>query len=376
MFKKYDFKKYDVKLILLLITISILGVMIIGSARESLQMKQIYGVIFGFVCMIVVSLIDYHIILRFYWVWYIVGIALLVMVHFWGVNVNNATRWIDIGFRFQPSEVVKIILILFYAQFIMKHIETLNTFRVIFAMVILLIPPIYFIEAQPDLSTTIMICVLFCVVAFVGGISYKLVGAMVAIAIPSVIIFMNIVMQTGQTLINPYQQERILAWLYPERFPDIAYQQVNSEIAIGSGQLSGKGLANNVVGSVKNGNFIAEPQTDFIFAIVGEELGFIGCCAIIILLALIAFDCIFVARKAADEAGEIIAAGMAALIAFQSFINIGVTTRLLPNTGIPLPFVSYGLSSLVSLFIGMGFVLNVRLQSDSQMNVKRGEVFR
>lgn len=326
--------------------------------------------------MIVVSLIDYHLILKFYWLWYVVAIALLVMVHFWGVTVNNATRWIDIGFRFQPSEVVKIILILFYAQFITKHIDTVNTFRVILVMIVLLLPPIYFIEAQPDLSTTIMICVLFCVAAFVGGISYKLVGALLAIAIPSVIIFMNIVMRPNQTLINPYQQERILAWLYPDRYPDIAYQQVNSIIAIGSGQLSGKGLANNVVGSVKNGNFIAEPQTDFIFAIVGEELGFIGCCAIIILLVLIALDCIFVARKAGDEAGEIIAAGMGSLIAFQSFINMGVTTGLLPNTGIPLPFVSYGLTSLVSLYIGMGFVLNVRLQSDSQMNVKRGEVFR
>ena len=212
-----------------------------------------------------------------------------------------------------------------------------------------------------------MTCVIFCVLCFVGGISYKLIGAILAVAIPSVIVFMNMVLKPDQNLINDYQQERILAWLHPDKYPDIAYQQVNSVTAIGSGQLYGKGLANNVVGSVKNGNFISEPQTDFIFAIVGEELGFIGCCAIIILLALISIECIMVARKSKDLAGELIASGMAGLIGIQAFINIGVTTGLLPNTGIPLPFVSYGQTSLVSLFIGMGFVINVRLQTPNYM---------
>ena len=368
MFKKYDFRRYDFKLVLLMLAVSILGIMVIGSAKESVQDDQIYGLIFGFVCMIIVSLIDYSFILKFSWLWYFVGLALLAMVHFWGVSVNNATRWVEIfGIQFQPSEVVKIILILFYAQFIMKHRETLNTFAILALMVILLVPPLYFIYEQPDLSTTIMTCVLFCVFLFVGGVSYKLIGAILVVAVPSAIVFMNIVLKPGQKLINEYQQERILAWLHPEKYPDIAYQQTNSVTAIGSGQLYGKGLANNVVGSVKNGNFISEPQTDFIFAIVGEELGFIGCCAIIILLALIAIECIMVARKSKDLAGELIASGMAGLVGVQSFINIGVTTGLLPNTGIPLPFVSYGMTSLVSLFIGMGFVINVRLQTPNYM---------
>ncbi len=364
MFKNYDFRKYDIMLVLLMLTISIIGIIIIGSAKESEQIKQVYGLILGMIGMIIVSLIDYHFILRFYWLWYIIGIGLLVMVHFGGENVNNAVRWISIfGIQFQPSEVVKIILILFYAQFIMKNIDSLNTFRVLASMLLLLIPPVYLIKAQPNLSTTIMVCLLFCVAVFVGGVSYKLIGALLSITIPSVIIILNMVLQPNQKLIDKYQQTRILAWLYPSEYPDIAFQQTNSIIAIGSGQLYGKGLNNNVVGSVKNGNFIAEPQTDFIFAIVGEELGFIGCCAIIILLALITIECILVARRAKDLAGEIIAICMASLIAFQSFINIGVTTGLLPNTGIPLPFVSAGLTSLVSLFIGMGFVINVRMQT-------------
>ncbi|NLG05440.1 MAG: rod shape-determining protein RodA, partial [Clostridia bacterium] len=364
MFKKYDFRRIDIKLILLVVATTILGILIIGSAKESVQMTQVYGMILGLVCMLIVSLIDYHLILKFSWVWYVLGIVLLALVHFFGTSVNNAVRWIELfGIRFQPSEVVKIILILFYAQFIMKHIETINTVRVLLVMVALLIPPLFFIMEQPDLSTSIMLCLLFCVVLFVGGLSYKIIGVLLVIAIPSVIIFFSLVLQPNQSLINDYQQTRILAWLEPEKYPDIAYQQLNSITAIGSGQLSGKGLYNNVVGSVKNGNFISEPQTDFIFAIAGEELGFIGGCAIIILLALISLECLSVARKAKDEAGEIIACGMAGLIAFQSFIYIGVTTGLLPNTGLPLPFISYGLTSLVSLYIGMGFVINVRLQT-------------
>ena len=135
--------------------------------------------------------------------------------------------------------------------------------------------------------------------------------------------------------------------------------------AIGSGQLSGKGVNNNVVASVKNGNFISAAHTDFIFAVIGEETGFIGCCVVIGLLFLIAICCILIARRAKDVGGQIIAGGMAGLIGFQTFINIGVVTGLLPNTGLTLPFVSYGLTSLVSLFIGIGFVLNVKLLSPS-----------
>ena len=139
-------------------------------------------------------------------------------------------------------------------------------------------------------------------------------------------------------------------------------------MAIGTGQLWGKGLNNNMISSVKNGNFISEPQTDFIYTIVGEELGFVGGCAVIVLLFLITLECLSVARKAKDLAGTSICSRMAELVGFQSFVNIAVATGLIPYTGVPLPFVSYGLTSLVSLYIGMGFVLNVRLQCVRKYN--------
>jgi rod shape determining protein RodA len=183
------------------------------------------------------------------------------------------------------------------------------------------------------------------------------------VTVPVAVILFSIILQPGQTLIKGYQLKRIMAWLKPTEYWDDAYQQQNSIIAIGSGQLYGKGLNNNVVSSVKNGGFIPEPQTDFIFAVVGEELGFLGCCLIIVLELLIAMECIRIGRRAKDLAGTLICCGMAALILFQSFLNVCVATGMLPNTGIPLPFVSYGITSLVSFCIGLGIVLNIGLQT-------------
>ena len=137
---------------------------------------------------------------------------------------------------------------------------------------------------------------------------------------------------------------------------------IYSIMAIGSGMLTGKGLDNNTITSVKGGNFISEPQTDFIFAVVGEELGFIGSCVVIGLILLIVIECLRVAKDARDMRGHLVASGVAGIITFQAFVNIGVATGILPNTGLPLPFVSYGLSSLLSNFICIGLVLNVGLQ--------------
>ena len=344
--------------------LTIIGILAIGSAKESLQNKQITGFVLGFFLMLVLSLFDYSVILRFYWILYALNLVLLTLVKVMGVEAGGAQRWVNIlGIQFQPSETAKILLILFFAQFIMKHKDEMDSFRMVAACVLLFIPPILLIYKQPDMSTSIMVIILFCVILFVGGISWKYIILALAVAVPAFIIVLTLILQPDQQLIDPYQQTRILAWLYPEEYAYAeAYQQNNSITAIGSGMLYGKGYRTNEISSVKNGNFISEPQTDFIFAVIGEEFGFIGGCAVIVLLIFISFECIMVARKAKDIAGTIIAAGVAALIGFQGMINISVATGVIPNTGIPLPFVSYGLTSLVSLYIGVGFVLNVRLQ--------------
>ena len=314
--------------------------------------------------MVIVSLIDYVWVLNFYWIIYVFVVLILGAVLVIGDKVNGATRWIDLGFTtFQPSELAKILLILFFAKFIMMHAEDINDKVTLIKYAILSAIPLALIIVEPNLSTTICTALVICLMIYIGGLSYKFIGTVLLILVPVAIIFLSIVVQPDQKLLKDYQQKRILAFLEPEKYEsDEAYQQKNSVMAIGSGQLTGKGLNNNTTTSVKNGNFISEPQTDFIFAIIGEELGFVGSCIVVALLLLIVIQCILVGIRSQDLAGRIICCGVGGLIGFQSFINIGVASKLLPNTGVPLPFVSYGLTSLVSLYVGIGFVLNVGLQ--------------
>lgn len=362
--KRYHIRDYKFNIVFFVVCLSIFGIVLVGSAKESLQHNQILGLVLGLIVMTVTSLIDYHFLLKFYWILYGLNIGLLLMVRFFGKNVNGATRWIEIGgIQFQPSELTKIILILFFAKYIYKHKDDLNKPFVLIKCCILFLMPVFLVYKQPDLSTSITLAVTFAAMIFVGGLSTKFILGLLAVCVPAVSIFLVLILQPDQKILDEYQYKRIMAWIQPEKYADsTAYQQINSKIAIGSGQLTGKGINNNVVGSVKNGNFLSEPQTDFIFAIAGEETGFIGCCIIIGLLLVIIFLFLWTAKDAADIAGVVIAAGMAALIGFQGFFNMGVATGVLPNTGLPLPFVSYGLSSLVSLYIGVGMVLNVGLQ--------------
>ena len=163
MLKKYRVRDYDFKLIIMLIAITVVGILVIGSADRSYQSKQILGFVMGLFLMVVISLFDYSTFLNFYWIIYIGNLVLLLLVEFFGERSNNAQRWVSIaGIRFQPSETAKILLILFYAQYIMKHKETISSLKTIISMLVLLAPPLLLIYRQPDLSTTIMIALLFC----------------------------------------------------------------------------------------------------------------------------------------------------------------------------------------------------------------------
>ena len=363
MFKQYKLKNYKFILIFYVTALTIIGVFLVGSAKPSLQSKQLMGFLVGFLIMVIVSLIDYSFILKFSWLIYMFLVGILGAVLVFGDDSGGAQRWIDLKFmRFQPSELAKILIILFFAYFFMKYEEKVNNPKILFSSFILAGIPLAMILAQPDLSTTIVSALIFVALLFVAGLSYKIVSSVLIICVPAVIILFTLLVQDKLPFIRPYQVGRIMAWLYPEDYPDLAYQQQNSIMAIGSGKIFGKGLNNTDPTSVKNGKFLLEPQTDFIFAVAGEELGFVGTVTIILLLLLITIECIFIARKAKDTAGKLICSGMAALVGFQSLINISVASGLLPNTGLPLPFVSYGLTSLWSLYIGVGLVLNVGLQ--------------
>ena len=361
---RYHYKDYKFSLVFLVMAISVIGVFVVRSADPSYQNKQILGILLGIVAMVVISLFDYNWVLNFYWVMYVMNLVLLGAVLVVGTNVNGATRWLNLGFvQFQPSDLTKIISILFYARLLTKKENAVRDPKMLVAGIALLVPSLILIYKQPNLSNTICVALLFCVLMYMGGLSYKFIGVVLAIGVPLFVGMFIWIIQPDQPFLEQYQQNRILAWLYPEEYEsEEAYQQLNTVMANGSGQLTGKGYNNDEITSVKNGNFILEPQTDFIFAIIGEELGFVGCCVVIILLLLIVIRCITIGMKARNAAGRIICGGVAALVGIQSFINISVATMLFPNTGISLPFVSYGQTSVICFYMGIGFVLNVGLQ--------------
>ena len=327
MLKQYKLRNYHFQLVISILVLNIIGILIIGSAKHSVQKMQILGCIIGMVAMVIVSLMDYSFILRFTWLYYI-GIIVLLGLVMTGIgdSAGGAQRWIDFGgFRFQPSELAKIVLILFFARFFSKYAENLNTVKTIGLSSVLIGIPLLLIVKQPDTSTSIAIALIFISLLFIAGLSYKIVLTVLGICIPTGLIGITVILRMAQSS-RDYRFGRIMAWLYPQdpRWSDIAAQQQNSIMAIGSGQLWGKGLNNSAATSMKNANYIIEPQTDFIFAVAGEELGFIGTMVIVLLLLFIVIECILIARKAKDLAGRLICCGMAALIGFQSIFNIFV----------------------------------------------------
>ena len=353
-------------MLILVIACMILGVMVIKSVKEEIYMKQAIGVGISLVMILFLSIFDYHIICNFYNVIYIVGIGLLFAVILVGNDGGGAKRWVDIGgIIFQPSELEKIIMIVFMARFLsdLKENNDINTFRGLMKIIIAVMIPAGLIVMEPDLSTTICFLMIMATMVYLEDLSYRLIITIILILIPIGSLFIWYIQKPDQKLLDGYQRNRIMSFIYPSEYSEGAEQQENSVLAIGSGELKGKGLyPDEKVASVKNSKLVSEQQTDFIFSAIGEAFGFIGSTIIIGIILIIVLQCIRVARLARDDCGKLIAMGVGCLIGYQSFINIGVTTQLLPNTGLPLPMFSYGLSSLLSIAMGIGLVLNVSLQ--------------
>lgn len=369
MFKKYKLRSYNFRLAILVIVASIYGIVVINSADSSFTLKQCFGLVLGVVIMLVLSFIDYTWILKYYWIIYTINFLLLLAVPKFGKGSHGAKRWLDLKlFQLQPSELSKILMILVAAKILSMYKDKINDWKFLCILSVVLAIPLILVVIEPDLSTTILTFIVLFTVVFCAGLSYKIIGLVSVIVIPITIgAFIYISNPDNKVFfLEDYQRDRIMDFLYADEDDDGVYQQKMSETAIGSGRLKGKGLDNDDPASLKNANYIPEAQTDFIFTIIGEELGFIGCMSAILLLFWIIIECIIVAIRTKDFAGRLICCGVTAYIGFQSFINIGVVTRILPNTGLPLPFFSYGLTSLVTLFISIGIVLNINLQIKSE----------
>lgn len=369
----YNFKNYNFRLLLYVLALNVIGILVINSASgqdEGMVMKQMMGIALGLAMALVISLIPYQKLFAYSWGIYGGCIAILLAVLVFGRNVNGATRWIEIaGIQFQPSEFVKHGLIVFGAWFLDKNVESLNSVKTLALIAAVFAVPVVLILEEPNLSTTLVIMFVLACMIFVAGLSYRWILGALAVVTPVLGLLIYLArftdVLTRIPFLRGYQVTRVLAWLNPDEYASTGYQQANSIMAIGSGMLHGKGLNNNTLASVKNGNFLAEAQTDFIFAVIGEELGFIGCMVVIGLFAVLVFECLWTGHRAKDLSGKLIGCGVAALLSFQTFTNIAVATGIFPNTGIPLPFISYGVSSLVSMYIGLGVLLNVGLQRNT-----------
>lgn len=372
--KQYNLKRYNISLIIVVIVLCIMSAYFVKFAGSvdgngtGYFKRQLIGGMMGLVIAIIVSLIDYHYICAFVGIYYIIGTLLVAATRLTPLGTDLDTdsyRWINLGFNFQPSEICKIILILTLAVFFTKYREDINKFKIITLSVIIMCVPTFFILIQSDLSSGLVMVFVFCIMIFAAGLSYKIIVPALMLTIPSSIALFWYIQQPFQKLLKPYQLGRIIGFLHPYDYLDSTmYQQTHSVQAIAAGQLYGKLITDNGVGT-REYSWVDVCESDFIFSVIGEEVGFIGVCIVIGLLAVIIVKCILAARKASDYLGQLIAIGISAMFMFQVFANIGVAAQLLPNTGLPLPFLSNGISSMFSCMIGIGLILNIGLQSSN-----------
>ena len=366
----YDIKYYNFVLLILVIALNVCGVFVVNSASnmdESIVSRQILGTLVSICVCIVVSFIDYRRLLKHGRMFYIVSIIMLVAVLAWGAAHGGASRWIVLPVvgQIQPTEFIKVAIIIFFAWYFERHEEDLSSPRTVLRASLFFGLTAVLILLEPNLSTTIIFTVIFCGMYFAAGLSYKWIGGILggAGALLLVIFYsFSTSLYEHIPFLTDYQKLRILGFLYPEQYSDTYVQQANSITAIASGGFFGKGLYNTDISSVKAGDFLIEEDTDFIFAIIGEELGFRGCLFIFLGYILILLIILYIASRSRDVGGKIICVGVAVWIGFQTFTNIAVATGLFPNTGVTLPFFSRGISSLLALYIGLGLVLNIGMQ--------------
>ena len=352
-------KKLDWILILVTLFLLTLGIIVIYSTTSSssgfgeARNQIIYGIL-GFILMFLVAFLDYRFLKSFTHILYVVMVGLLVYVLVLGRISHGATRWIDLGFfQLQPSELAKLIVVIVLAKFFSKKAEKMAYFFSFAVSLIYVMIPVILVAAQPDLGTAIVLLAIWLgmILATKAKKIYVFgLGLITLISAPIVFQFLK-----------DYQKKRILIFLNPGSDPQGAgYNVLQSTISIGSGRIFGQGLGH---GSQSQLKFLPERYTDFIFAVLGEELGLAGSAILLILFFVLIFRITRVARLSFDNFGGYLAVGVATWILFQVFINIGMNIGIMPVTGIPLPLVSFGGSSTIAILISFGLLQSVLLRN-------------
>lgn len=367
--RRRELKNIEWSILIIAIILCVIGLVALFSATQETEHdefnKQCIWFVVSLVIMVGIMLIDYETLVKMSPIFYGLFIVLLIGVLF-TPEINGATSWFDIGFfSFQPGEFAKIFVILFLVMAITRIQERgkgeINRPTKLLVLLAILGVPILLIIKQPDLGTAAAFIVAAALMVVTAGIDKRYIIASVILVVVSVPVIYNF-------LLPEHAKSRIDIFLNPESDPRGAgYNIIQSKLAIGAGGLTGMGL---LKGNQTQLGFLYPKTTDFIYAVIGEEMGFIVAGAVIILYVVLITKCIYVAKTAKDESGSLIAIGITGIFLFHVLENIGMVMGLLPITGVPLPFISYGGSSLITNFIFIGILLNISSKRQKTIFVK------
>lgn len=367
--RKKELKNMEWWVLIIALILCSIGLVALFSATQESGLdsfyKQLIWIAISLIIMIVFIKIDYESIVRSAPIFYVAFIGLLVAVLF-TTPINGATSWFDIGlFSFQPSEFAKVFVILFLAYIISKiqskERENINKITRVFAVLVAVGIPIALIVKEPDYGTAFAFIVATILMLFTSGISKKYIIATILLIIVAVPLLYNFVLPE-------HAKQRIDVFLHPESDPrGSGYNILQSKLAIGSGELTGMGI---LKGNQTQLGFLHPKTTDFIFSVISEEMGFIVSSAIIIMYVILVTKSLYIAKTAKDNKGALIASGIAGIFLFHMIENIGMVMGLLPITGVPLLFVSYGGSSMITSFMCIGLLLNISGKRQKTIFVK------
>ena len=353
------YRQFDPVLFFCMISLILLGVLMIysatfQSASQEMYVRQLQWFAAALVVFFIILSIDYHVLADSSMPLYIGSLALLVAVLIFGKRISGAKSWFSLGyFNFQPSEIAKITAVLFLAKYLSDETRMFLVFRDFVMAGLIMLVPMFLIILQPDMGTTITFLPPLIVLMFLAGMRYKWILAAILAGIACMPVFW--------LFLKPYQKDRILTFVDPTKDPlGAGYQIIQSKIAVGSGRIFGKGLFSKQTQAYLD--YIPEKHTDFIFSVLAEDFGLIGVVITIGVYFILMARMLSTAKQARDRVGVFIVMGLFSIFIFHFIVNVGMIVGLMPITGLPLPLMSYGGSSLISTLAAMAIIMNVRMR--------------
>ncbi|MEW6523786.1 MAG: rod shape-determining protein RodA [Bacillota bacterium] len=369
-FERKLLRNLDFRLMALAVILTLLGITVLESATVGLAAgsqyylrRQLLAAVLGVVAMVVILAIDYSDFARMANLIYFAHLALLLGVLVMGRTASGATRWLQLGPipLPQPSEIAKLAVIISLATYLSGKEEPMRGWLDMARAILYILPSAALVLLQPDLGTALTFFMLGAGMMYVAGVPGRRLLALGVMGLTAVTAALYMHLNHGLKLpLYPHQVNRLTSFLRPDVDPlNTGYQLIQSKIAVGSGRLWGKGL---FAGTQNILRFIPEKHTDFIFSVIGEELGFVGSTAVVVAFVLLAWGGLAIARRARDRFGTLLVVGIVVMWSCQAFINVGMTMGIMPITGLPLPFISYGSSALITNFAALGLLLNVGMR--------------